>query len=339
MSPMHGFHARLRRGESGFSLVELMVSMVIGLLVLGAAFGIFLSNNRAFSATQGLGRIQENSQAAFEMMARDIREAGGNPCDAGLAPSNIIAGGPAATATSGNWFIAWNQPLHGYEDSGLTGQVAGTDAVQVLRLDPGARTLTTAVASSGTTTLSYTPAEPRFNAGDTVMVCDMRVLGIFRAAANSTATGSVGTVGFSGGGNQCAYFPQPNAAVCSGAATAYLFPKFATVSRLQGVRWFLCDPDGDAANGASLCRSVDGGAAEEVVPGIQNMQIQYLTDAGYVNASALSTMAAWNAVRSVRVSLTMLETEPGNPAASGSTDGAPISRTFDHIVTLRNRTL
>ena len=338
MSRMNRFHARIRRGQAGFSLIELMVSMVIGLLVLGAAFGIFLSNNRAFSATQGLGRIQENSQAAFEMMARDIREAGGNPCDAELAPGNIITGGPAATATSANWFIGWNQPLHGYESSGLTGQVAGTDAVQVLRLDQGVRTLTTAL-TSGTTTLSYTPAEPRFNAGDTLMVCDMRVLGIFRAAGNSGVSGTTGTVSFSGGGNQCAYFPQPNAAVCSGTPTAYLFPKFSTVSRLQGVRWFVCDPDSDASNGDSLCRQVDAGAVEEVVPGVQGMQIQYLTDTGYVNAGSLSTVAAWNAVRAVRISLTVQETEPGNPAASGSTDGAPIARTFDHIVTLRNRTL
>lgn len=338
MSSMTRFHARMRRGESGFSLIELMVSMVIGLLVLGAAFGIFLSNNRAFSATQGLGRIQENSQAAFEMMARDIREAGGNPCDAELAAGNIIAGGPAATATTANWFVGWSQPLHGYEASGLTGQVAGTDAVQVLRLDQGVRTLTTALGS-GATTMTYTPAEPRFNAGDTLMVCDMRVLGIFRAAANSGVSGTTGTVSFSGGGNQCSYFPQPNAAVCAGAPTAYLFPKFSTVSRLQGVRWFVCDPDGDDTNGDSLCRQVDAGAAEEVVPGVQDMQIQYLTDAGYVNAGALVTAAAWNAVRAVRISLTMQETEPGNPAASGSTDGAPIARTFDHIVTLRNRTL
>jgi type IV pilus assembly protein PilW len=284
-------------------------------------------------------QIQENSQAAFEMMARDIREAGGNPCDAELAAANIVTNGPAATATSANWFLAWNQPLHGFENSGLTGQIAGTDAVQVLRLDQGVRTLTTALATPGTTTLAYTPAEPRFDAGDTIMVCDMRVLGIFRAAANSGVAGTTGTLSFAGGGNACSYFPQPNAALCSGASTAYLFPKFSSVSRLQGVRWFVCDPDGVASNGASLCRQVDAGGVEEVVPGVQDMQVQYLTAGGYVNAGALTTAAAWNAVRAVRVSLTMQETEPGNPAASGSTDGAPLVRTFDHIVTLRNRTL
>src|SRR5690606_34086186 len=118
-----------------------------------------------------------------------------------------------------------------------------------------------------------------------------------------------------------------------------LFPKFSTVSRLQGVRWFVCDPDSDPVNGDSLCRQVNGGAVEEVVPGVQDMQIQYLTDAGYVAANALSTVADWNRVRAVRISLTMQETDPGNAAAGGSTDAAPIARTFDHIVRLRNRIL
>lgn len=330
---------RVRRPyQSGLSLIELMVSMVIGLLVLGAAFGIFLSNNRAFSATQGLGRIQENSQAAFEMMARDIREAGGNPCDAEMAAGNIITGAASASASGTGWFYNWNQPLFGYEDDGLTGQVDGTDAIQVLRLDQGARTLTADLASAATSSVSYTPATPAFNAGDTIMICDMRVLGIFSASANSGVSGTTGSVSFAGG-NDCSYFPQPNAGACTGVSTAYLFPKFSTISRLQGVRWFVCDPDGDPVNGNSLCRQVDGGGAEEVIQGIQDMQILYLTDSGYVDASALTTAAGWNRVRAARISLTLQETEPGNPAASGSTSGAPLARTFDHVVTLRNRTL
>ena len=323
------FRFRHRR-QDGLGLIELMVSMVIGLLVLGAAFGIFLSNNRAFTATQGLGRIQENSQAAFELMARDIREAGGNPCDADLPAGNI-------TGTT-SWFHDWDRPLFGYDQDGLTGQVDDTDAIQVLRLDPGARTLTADMASATTTSFSYTPAPPAFAAGDTLMICDMRALGIFRASAASGTTGTTGTVNFNTG-NACAYFPQPNAAACSGIAIAYLFPKFSTISRLQGVRWYVCDPDGDASNGDSLCRQVDGGGQEEVIQGIQDMQIQYLTGGGYVNASALTTTAQWNAVRAVRISLTLQETEPGNAAASGSTDGAALARTFDHVVTLRNRTL
>lgn len=323
-----------QRRQAGLGLIELMVAMLIGLLVSAAAIGIFQSNKRAFAATQGLGRIQENSQAAFEMMARDIREAGGNPCDAELVAGNIASGASTATATSANWFLGWNRPLHGFEGSGLTGQVASTDALQVLRLDQEVRTLT-ADMTTGATSVTYTPASPQFDANDVMMICDMRVLGIFRASANSGVSGTDGTVSFGTGVNACSYFPQPNAGTCV-AGTAYLFPEFSTVSRLQGVRWYVCDPDGVAANGYSLCRRVNDGAQEEVVPGVENMQIEYLTNAGYVNASALGTTADWNAVRAVRIALTMREAEA---TSAGSTTGAPLMRTISHVVTLRNRTL
>jgi type IV pilus assembly protein PilW len=66
--------------QSGFGLIELMISMVLGLLVLGAAIAVFQSNQRTFSANEGQNRIQEGARAAYEMMSRDIRAAGGTAC-------------------------------------------------------------------------------------------------------------------------------------------------------------------------------------------------------------------------------------------------------------------
>lgn len=327
-------HSSPQRVQSGLGLIELMIAMLIGLLVSAAAIGIFQSNKRAFAATQGLGRIQESSQAAFEMMARDIREAGGSPCDAEMTAGNIITNASTATPTSSNWFVSSARPLHGFEGSGLTGQVATTDAIQVLRLDQDVRTLTTDMAA-GATSVTYTPGAPQFAANDVIMVCDMRVLGIFRASAASSVSGANGTVSFGTSVNACSYFPQPNAGVCV-AGTSYLFPRFSTVSRMQGVRWYVCDPDGVAANGYSLCRRVNDGAQEEVVPGVQDMQVQYLGNAGYVDASSLTTAADWNAIRAVRIALTMREAEA---TSAGSTTGQPLVRTVNHVVNLRNRTL
>src|SRR5690606_41148040 len=60
-----------------------------------------------------------------------------------LVAGNIITNASTATPTSSNWFVSSARPLHGFEGSGLTGQVATTDAIQVLRLDQDVRTLTT----------------------------------------------------------------------------------------------------------------------------------------------------------------------------------------------------
>src|SRR5688572_25344418 len=78
--------------NAGFSLVELMISLVLGLLVTAAAVGIFLSNQRTFRATESLARIQEDGRVAFELMARDLRQAAGNPCGRTLPMANVLSG-------------------------------------------------------------------------------------------------------------------------------------------------------------------------------------------------------------------------------------------------------
>lgn len=326
------------RAQAGFSLIELMIALVLGLLVVSAAIGIFLSNKQAYMATQGLGRVQESSQVAFELMSRDIREAGGNPCDSALVAGNIIDGVSAATPTGTNWYLAVTQPLYGFESGGPT-HVANTDVIQVLRPADDVRSVTvdTTAASASTT---YSPGTPAFASGAAIMICDMKVLGVFKANGASSISGANGTVSFGAGtgGNACNYFPQPNAGVCAGASTAYQFKKFATLSALQGVRWFVRDPDGNASNGHSLYREVNGGAAEEVVQGVVDMQVKYLTPAGYLDAGAgtLTTAAAWNEVRAARVTLTLRDTEL---SGTDGTSRQPIIRTMENVITLRNRVL
>ena len=67
-------------GAKGFSLVELMIAMALGLFLTGVAVNIVITNRQAFRTTENLSRMQENARSAFELMARDIRSAGGNPC-------------------------------------------------------------------------------------------------------------------------------------------------------------------------------------------------------------------------------------------------------------------
>src|SRR5690606_8387829 len=319
-----------RARQAGVSLIELMISLVLGLLVVGAAIGVFASNKAAYRSTQGLARLQESGQIAFELISRDIRAAGSNPCDVTLTPGNIIDGAAAATPDGDDWFMALGFPLYGFENDGPD-HVAGTDVIQVLRTGEDIRSTTDELAS-GATDLEFTPATPLFASGDVVMVCDMKVLGVFRANGDSSAAGSV-SFAAGAGANACDYFPMPNTGACAGAATAYPFPKFATISSMQGVRWFLRDPDGDASNGYSLYRQVNGGSAEEVVQGVSNLQFRYLTDAGYVGASSLTTADAWRNVRAVRMTLTLRETE------RTGTDGQPLTRVVENVIALRNRVL
>ena len=71
-------------GQAGLTLVELMVALVLGLVLILGVLNIFVSNRETFRVTENLTRIQENARAGFDFMARDVREAGQNPCGTNL---------------------------------------------------------------------------------------------------------------------------------------------------------------------------------------------------------------------------------------------------------------
>ncbi|MBY5993429.1 PilW family protein [Ferrimonas balearica] len=60
----------------GFTLVEMMIAMVLGLIVLGATLAFFTSNLRANNTTLQLARLNQELQTLSTMMVRDIRRAG-----------------------------------------------------------------------------------------------------------------------------------------------------------------------------------------------------------------------------------------------------------------------
>ena len=48
--------------QRGVTLVELMVAMVLGLVVSGAALALFMTNKQVYTASENLDRIQEASR-------------------------------------------------------------------------------------------------------------------------------------------------------------------------------------------------------------------------------------------------------------------------------------
>jgi len=80
-----------RKGDQhGFTLIELMIALVLGIFVIIAVSSIFLSGRQAYGTTQGLNRIQENQRMAFEMMAADIRSAGSYACPGLMDPIWLV---------------------------------------------------------------------------------------------------------------------------------------------------------------------------------------------------------------------------------------------------------
>lgn len=64
------------RFELGFSLIEMMVAISLGLVVTGSVLGVFLSTSRNYAIDDQIGRMQENARYAMTILSRDLRMAG-----------------------------------------------------------------------------------------------------------------------------------------------------------------------------------------------------------------------------------------------------------------------
>lgn len=311
--------------QRGLSLIELMISMVLGLLVVGGAIGVFLSNQQTYRATESLARVQENARVAFELMAREVREAAGNPCAADLPTANVLKN---ATAS---WWSNWANGVVGYENGSLAVSATGTDAIELL-----------SGTSGGVTVVGHDKNSAQFKVNtpdhgiedfDILMVCDYGQASIFQAtnvnSSNVTIVHNTGSVG-SGPGNCTKGLGLP--LQCTTNGTYKQYGPNSIVVKLHAAQWFVAV---NGRGGRSLYRrTMDKGvvgASEEVADGIQDMQIQYLVEGGndYVNAAA---GVDWPHVTAVRIILTVQGSE------RVGTDGNVLTRQIAHVVNLRNRT-
>lgn len=67
------------RGSHGFSLIELMVSLTIGLIIAIAAMSAYLGASSASRMTDVQSRMNEDAQAALTILSQQLQMAGNNP--------------------------------------------------------------------------------------------------------------------------------------------------------------------------------------------------------------------------------------------------------------------
>ena len=65
-----------RQHTSGFSLIELMITLVLATLLISALILSYLSGRAAAADAEALARVQENVRVVSEYLVRDIRNAG-----------------------------------------------------------------------------------------------------------------------------------------------------------------------------------------------------------------------------------------------------------------------
>jgi len=65
--------------DRGFTIIELLIAMAVGLVLLGAMYGVFTMHSKTFGTQERIAEMQQIARAAMDMMTREIRMAGYNP--------------------------------------------------------------------------------------------------------------------------------------------------------------------------------------------------------------------------------------------------------------------
>jgi len=296
----------LARPDGGFTVVELMVAMVISLLLLGGVVSIFVSSKGTYEKLERLSRTQESARFAIDAIVRDIRSAGYMGCSRPSTWKNTLVG-----ETTMTWNFA--DAIRGYEfqsastwspaaPAGLTN--IATDApsgsdVLVLRVPmPAASSATlrlTDKMTSGTSTMTIAAvpsgATAPLGIGDVVMLADCHARAVFQITAYDPATGVIGhDQGGTGPGN-------------ASDDVAHAFEANSQIVPVRTVAYYI----GTSATGPGLWRIAGNNNPEELIQGVERMELRFGVDTNsdriadsYTTANGV---ANWDDVITVSVAL------------------------------------
>jgi type IV pilus assembly protein PilW len=253
-------------GERGFTLVELMISIVISSVIVAAGYTILTTTHKATISNERAVGTQQNIRVAMELIARDIKQAGfGMP----LAP-NTPVGGVAGNCAPGGTAAAIRPvdnnsaiPLTAVNDTG-----ADTISVVVPRTNPS-WVLTAAAPAGGagsftTITLSATA------------VTEMVTEGMLNGSGAYVSLGGVVTVPVTSSSGATITLGSPT-------YTPLNFRIGTQVYLLQCVTYQVQTGTANCGTaGPCLTRTVDSGTAPTVttslVDGVEDLQIAYGCD-------------------------------------------------------------
>jgi type IV pilus assembly protein PilW len=331
------FRQCCRAGARGFSLIELMVAITLGLIIIAAIVAVFSSTRTTYQLDEGLARLQENARFAMETITRETRQAAAMGCKRwredvsgsgmkerpfnnlngassgggydfgemllGFEASNTAPGstrvysGSFPADATGDWSPALNTNL-------VANAMPGSDILVVRHMSSAPARLTGAFVTDDTVFLEAAAAN-RFKKDDVVMVYDCAKASIFQVTSVVNGTELKHDGSGSNPGNACTNWFTGSAPPCRfGGSEAQAYDESAEAAAVQTSAYFV-------ARGASgmpaLWQVTFPGGPQELVEGVENMQILYGIDDnndGRVDRyDTADKVTSWGSVVAARVSL------------------------------------
>ena len=302
--------------QKGFTVVELMIGVTLGLILLGGIVQVYLSTQQTYEFTTGLARVQESARYSVDLMSRDIRMAGYTPCGNTNVTANLLN-----DATNEWWSNFFDQSLRGFEGgqnnfpSGLSRRVETADALLILRAGDNVAGVNVYDSGNNEFIMQRDLEADWIEDGSLMVACDNETTTVFQAGelTNSNPSRITVATGAESPGNCSTQL----ATQCGGIESEYVFGNNAQLANYEAVIYYIAERV-EGSNDFSLyrqyivIRDTDQNAIpqpEELLEGVENMQLLYGWDQNgdgvantYIPAEDILD-TQWEQVVSVNISL------------------------------------
>ncbi|MGF1546146.1 MAG: PilW family protein [Thiotrichales bacterium] len=310
-----------RKAQCGFTLIELMISMVIGLLTLGAVIKVYLVNNQTYRTQTALSTMQQSARHALDVLGFELRMAGFSGC------SNLDVLVPSVLT---NAEITWPNDEVGQRLVGENGEDDAPDAITIARGGACGAQLNQIMTDTVSDLQTEDATRCEWDAGARLMIADCGSVDVFEATAVAQAGGST-VIEHSAAAN----------------VTGNLSKAYGTEAQVMALEFNAFTVQDGPTGEPALFRG-----NEVLVDGVEDMQLRFGFDNNgdravdsYVEAGDVTD---WFGVLSVEINLLLrtpqdgLAVEPQTYTFNGETRTAPdrrLRRSYSQVVTLRNRVI
>jgi len=358
----------------GFSLIELLLAMALGLVVTAGIVQLFAGNTQTYSAIQGQSRLQEGARYALDFMAESVRAGGYFGCDPDLDKRYTTL-----NQTLGNTFeMNILQPVAGFDYQGgggtsmtdwvpsaavlpRVGSVTttpfpanglnfaqiepNTDILAVRRIDPPGERISALTQATANPVIIEDDGDVALDTDDFAVISNCEQASVFRITnvADNGATISLFRDENTGPGS--VIFQNRAGATLSDENIAYgtaISAQGASVARLFAEIYFIAAGAGTNNRGQetlALWRKSGNDAPVELVEGVQDLQLWFGVDTtpnDSIDVPNRYTDFGAVGVNDV-VRTVRIQITASTVDVIDPDDNQPVTRTFSQTISLRNQ--
>ncbi len=292
--------------QKGVSLVELMISITLGLVIMAGVLQLFASSTRSALTAEGASRIQESVRYAIKRIGDDIAKAGNFGCFSfssspdeyiqnGLGAANIVANGDNA----GSWNDFATSFVSGAANDNADADVLdGTDTLVIKYADQASPIQVTDTSVANQLVVASGDASG-INNNDLIMAGNCQQMSVYTVSSDGDDT-----LTLQNGATQQLRVNKSPAFIYADDTGAHRY----YIGSSAGV---VCS--GAAPENCSLFRQTNGGAGQEIVRGVHGLDVRYSVNglafnedasANYEGIDRIQVTLQFNAVESAGNTLT-----------------------------------